>query len=54
MASLEEGMQGMSHLTEVLLPTILKLRLREYPEILPFKTFGPFLSKLLRVKRKQF
>ena len=54
MASLEEGVQGVSHLSEALLPSVLKLGLGDYPEIPHFKTSRPFPSKLLRQKIKQF
>ena len=52
--SLEEVVQSVSHLYEGLQATIVKLGLGEYPEITTFNTYESFLSKLLRVKRKQF
>ena len=48
MASLEEGVQVVSHLSKALLPTILKLGWGAYPESTLFNTSGPFLSKLLK------
>ena len=51
-ASLEEGVQGVSHGPKALLLTILSWVWGECLKILPFQTSGPFLSKPLWHKKK--